>query len=159
MHEDNNKSLWEQIRQRQIDWSYYRLHWKKWCDPTLPLAGNALEFPIHNKPVERQLGAGGWSTSPVDGWFVFPCGSRYEAEVAWPVAGHQEQWICGCVHGLCSVEERQDEGSRSRLSWLRDDGSFHTLLELFPLWEFVSFFSTTFIWRLQLTVNMYRLYI
>lgn len=77
---------------------------------------NDDQFPCYDKPVERQLGAGG-------SWFVFPCGPWYEAKVSFPVAGHQEQWICGEVLGLGSVEDRQDDWDRSKLSWLRENES------------------------------------
>ena len=63
-------------------------------DPTLPPGDKILELPRHIAPVERRLVTAGLSARPAGGRFVFPPGPGYEAEVAQPVAGHQEQGTC-----------------------------------------------------------------
>ena len=57
------------------------------------------------QPAVRKLGADGLSVCT---GAVVPFALRYEAEVAWPEFGQQEQWICGETLRLCTVGERTE---------------------------------------------------
>ena len=77
-------------------------------DPTLPPGDKMLELQRHIAPVEMRFVSAGLSCfCPGGGWFAFPPGPGYEAEVARPVFGQQELGIFYQVQGLCSVKERQ----------------------------------------------------
>lgn len=95
---------------------------------------------------------------------VETAGLCFEAEVVWPVAGQQEQWICGEVQGLCCVQERRDDGEQEQTGCKQFFNivlRFLYFARVFPVWETFYFALTTFmLYKVQFssTTSIWRLF-